>query len=72
MTVRAKFKCTQKVINEEGGSINLEVVTSGCPENDEFFKWTPAGSLHMGTINREALDQFEVGGEYYVDFTAAK
>ena len=44
MSVRAKFKVTEKEVDEHGcGDVRLEAVTSGSPENDEFFKWTPSG-----------------------------
>lgn len=67
MAVRAKFKC----IENDGENVSLEVVTSGSGENDSFFKWTPYGQLKMGTVNENAAKQFEVGKEYYLDFTPA-
>ena len=72
MSVRAKFKVTEKEVDEHGcGDVRLEAVTSGSPENDEFFKWTPSGELRMGTINGNALAQFELGDEFYVDLVKA-
>ncbi|MGO4496417.1 hypothetical protein AB4114_11025 [Paenibacillus sp. 2RAB27] len=65
--VRAKFKCTLK----EGNSVRFEVVISGSDENKEFWKYTPAGQIQMSVDNEKAQDQFEVGKEYYVDFTPA-
>lgn len=72
MAVRAKFK-VQSVTEVEGGfkSVKLFPVTSGSPENAEFFKWTPSGSIDMGTINEAAAEQFKPGQEFYVDFTPA-
>jgi hypothetical protein len=72
MPVRAKFK-VQSVTETEGGlkSVKLHPVTSGSPENAEFFKWTPCGSIDLGTINPEAAEQFKPGTEFYVDFTPA-
>ena len=69
MTVRAKFKVTEKAITEAGERIKLQPVTGGSPENESFFKWTPYGEISMGTVNSEAAKQFEVGKEYYIDFT---
>jgi hypothetical protein len=46
-------------------------VTSGSPENDAFYKYTPAGKLELSTINAEAAAGFEVGKAYYLDFTPA-
>lgn len=72
-TVRAKFK-VQSVTESEGGlkTANLSPVTSGSPENEKFFKWTPGGQIQLGTINPEAAAQFVPGRQFYVDFTAAE
>jgi hypothetical protein len=67
--VRAKFYVTEIVQTVNGGRVKMMPVTSGGPENEQFFKWTPSGSLDMGTINEEALKQFSPGQECYIDFT---
>ena len=41
-------------------------------ENTKFWKASPSGSLVLGTINEEAAGQFELGKEYYLDFSAAQ
>lgn len=41
-------------------------------ENSKFWKYTPMGSIELGTVNEEAWKQFEIGKEYYVDFTVAQ
>lgn len=71
MRVRAKFKVAS-VTETEGGqkSVKLQVVTATNPENSEFFKWTPFGTIDMGTLNAAAAEQFKPGTEMYVDFTA--
>lgn len=69
MTVRAKFKCV--VPPQQEGLVVLEVVTYGSEENKEFFRYTPFGRIELGTVNPEAFNQFEIGREYYVDFTPA-
>lgn len=69
--VRAKFKCTEKNENEGGFSIKLQPVTSGSEENLKFFRYTPWGEMHIGTINAEAAKQFKPGDEYYVDLSPA-
>ena len=72
MTIRAKFKVTNIADNGEGmKTVSLSPVCSGSPENESIFKWTPSGSISMGTINAEAAKDFEIGKEFYVDFTAA-
>lgn len=67
---RAKFTCTQVEQDENGSHAKFEPVVSGSTENEDFFKWTPWGSIEMGTINPNV--QFEEGQEYYVDFTKAE
>ena len=74
--VRAKFRVESVEPNEgdqvEGSVIKLWPVTSGSEENEKFFNLTPSGHIELGTINPEAAKQFEVGKEYYVDFTPAE
>ena len=40
-------------------------------ENSKFWEASPMGSLSLGVINEEAWKNFELGKEYYVDFTPA-
>jgi len=70
--VRAKFKCDSKEKSGDGFQLHFSAVTTGSVENDSFFKWTPSGQLSMGTINETAAAEFEVGKEYYLDFSPAK
>ena len=71
--VRCKFRCTQKVETQPGEfQIFFEAVTTGSPENENFFKWTPGGSLKMFTVSDHAAKTFEAGQEYYIDLTAAE
>lgn len=73
MAVRAKYRCT--TIDPPGGigqNIGLAVVTSGSSENESLFKWTPSGEIKLFTVNPAAAIQFELGAEYYVDFTKAE
>ncbi len=73
--VRAKFVVSkyETYLNagEELRSIHLSAVTSGSDENKQFFRWTPSGSIQIGTLNRSAWEQFPLGREVYVDFTDA-
>jgi len=66
--VRAKFQVT--AVNET--EVTLHPVTCGSEENDKFFEFTPYGAITMGVINPEAIKQFEIGKEFYVDFTPAE
>lgn len=76
MSVRAKFvvnSITRTLFGkEEGQVIKLSPVYSDSPENKEFYKWTPAGSCELGTVNPEAAKQFELGKSYYLDFSPAE
>ena len=83
--VRAKFT-VQKVertltVTEKDGkrvpielnTIVLQPVYSADPERENRKSWlySPSGELRLRTINPEVAPQFELGGEYYVDFTRA-
>lgn len=72
MSVRAKFQC-DGVTKEAGldySTIQLSPVINGSEENKRFWNYTPAGSISLSTTNESAAKQFEVGKEYYVDFTS--
>lgn len=69
MTVRAKFFVTQKEHHGNSDLIRLSAVVSGSDENKQFFYATPSGSVEMYTVNPEAGEQFNVGDEFYIDFT---
>lgn len=71
MAVRCKFKCISKTETTDGFKINLLPVTTGSKENEKFFRYTPYGSLEVGTVNPEAAAQIEVGHGYYIDITEA-
>lgn len=40
-------------------------------ENKRFWTATPNGKITMTITNAEAADTFEMGKQYYVDFTPA-
>lgn len=65
--VRAKFQVTHKAENR----VELHAVVNGSEENEQFWKYTPSGQIAIHIDNESARDQFEVGQEYYVDFTKA-
>lgn len=54
------------------GAVKLQPVTSGSDENKAFYDATPSGQLEFATINQKALEQFEVGAEYYVTIERAE
>jgi len=74
--VRAKFKCASispASWHDGADEIELYPVVGGSDnaENDAFYAATPGGKIILGTVNKAASDQFEVGKEYYVDFSPA-
>lgn len=50
------------------------VYRNGDPEheNTKFWNASPAGEIRLGTINAAAAAYFELGAEYYIDFTRAE
>ena len=68
--VRAKFQCTE--VQEVGGVVKFcTLYDDSIPEDVKFSQATPWGELEMGIDNKDALNKFEVGKSYYVDFTPA-
>lgn len=69
---RCKFKCDSKTQYANGASVKLSPVTSGSPENEQFYKWTPSGTFEIGTINDDAAAQFIPGKSYFIDISIAE
>lgn len=40
-------------------------------ENTKFWQASPNGELRLAVINEQVWDRFELGCEYYLDFTKA-
>lgn len=40
-------------------------------ENTKFWQASPSGSIMIGCANLKAAEAFELGAEYYVDFSKA-
>lgn len=77
-TVRAKFKVdsitrTKPWDASKGDlhTVKLTPVVSGSKENEAFYAATPCGSIDLSTVNQAAAKRFELGKEYFVDFTPA-
>lgn len=76
--VRAKFVCNSYETALQHGqhgksptecrTVKLSAVYDGSEENKRFFRFTPSGSISLGTLNPEAWKVFDLGGEFYVDF----
>lgn len=83
-TVRAKFYCISITkqfgggYNDEGKYVNMVVygyrfqAVTGGPgadeENKKFYASTPSGTIELQAVRD---DFFEIGKEYYLDFTPA-
>lgn len=82
MAVRAKFIVNRVERSfygygdnkKEISTVVLTPVSSQDPEseNKKFWEATPSGEVKLGTINQAAADYFELGEEYYLDFTKAE
>lgn len=79
MSIRAKFYVGEKITRASGNKdststqvIKLFPVTHGSEENELFYRYTPYGSIELGLLNEETGKKFELGKEYYIDFTLAE
>jgi hypothetical protein len=68
MSVRAKVTCEGIVGNAVTFRTVFEPDAAKDSENARFTKATPWGTIQLGIDNPAALDQFEAGKSYYVDF----
>lgn len=72
MTVRCKFRVTSKTQYDSGThNVTLLPAYANSPENKAFFEATPSGSIELNTVRQGVIEAFEIGQEYYVDFTKA-
>ena len=73
MKVRAKFYCSSMTMIPGGDKFlynyKFSAVTSGSDENKKFWKYTPSGNIELQSITD---NQFEVGKEYYLDFSLSE
>jgi hypothetical protein len=69
---RVKFKLNSITNDITGGtSLKLYPVTGGSEENKLFYKYTPYGEITLNAINENVASQFELGKDYFIDFTLA-
>lgn len=72
--VTAKFQVQQISRNKsysgtgEMQTILLTPVTSGSEENKRFYAATPSGRIELSCVNAEAVKEFDLGMEVYIDF----
>lgn len=82
MKVRAKFKVTGKISHmanvqgddgtyaeKEVGTVKLSAVYGDA--NKEWSVWTPSGEISMTINNPPVYASFQLGAEYFIDFTPA-
>lgn len=73
MAVRAKFQL-QSIAKQHWGGTQLVFYPNydtSIPEDQRFAKASPSGRFEITVDNPAALEQFELGAHYYVDFTPA-
>lgn len=70
MSVRAKFFVTEIAKTTFGGRVKLQAVCRG-KDNSQWSSATPSGHVEMSIRNELAVEFFDVGQEYFVDFTPA-
>jgi hypothetical protein len=79
--VRAKFRCTEKTQRTSASnygeakpvdSEEVRLLPVSGPGNESWSKWTPGGEIRMTINNPAAVAAFDVGKDYFVDFTAAE
>lgn len=77
MSIRAKMQLThitETVWGNQGARILKfnAVYDDTIPEDRRFQKATPSAEFTMTVDNPAALEQFKLGGKYYVDFVPAE
>lgn len=77
MSVRAKFYVLSKTeyanqhSTEQNVRVELQPVHGDTEENKKFWSYTPSGKIEMN-MKPESAEHFELGKQYYVDFTPAE
>ncbi|MEH2293827.1 hypothetical protein [Nostoc sp.] len=71
--MRAKFQVASvsRFADFDGVEVKLRPVIDDYEENKKFWKYTPQGKLEVTITNPNAVEFFEVGKEYYLDFSEA-
>jgi hypothetical protein len=68
--VRCKFTVTSKSERAAAADLTLRPVTTG-DHNLDWTRSTPSGEIKLTITRRDASDFFEVGRDFYVDFSRA-
>lgn len=72
MAIRAKLCPVQKTEIGTGDDrqVTVRLTAVGGPENMEWARWTPSATFDI-SLKGDLADRFEIGKNYYVDFTEA-
>ena len=77
-TMRAKFVVAEVTKHDNCEAIKFRAAcksdgypADGTDENNTFARFTPAADLSITITNPALLGQFEVGQQYYADFSKA-
>ena len=75
MTVQAKFwvqiiqhQSPKTQESDTVATVTMVPVYADGGKNDSWSKYTPSGKIEMCVTNPDAVDQFELGGEYLITF----
>lgn len=72
-SVRAKFQCNEVLETVGSKTARLSAVTFENQGNEDFTSYTPGGSLEIVISDTaKAAAFFEIGRQYYLDFTPAQ
>ena len=77
MSVGAKFTVASVTDYNTGTSgdtlrqVKLNAVTRGDGDPEDFWKYTPAGTLDITISYPDTAEQFVPGKSFYIDFTEA-
>ena len=81
MAIKAKFRCVEKMSRSSAspydanpsavGSEHVVLQALTGEENKEWSKWTPSGRLEMEINNPAAVEQLQVGKDYYLEISPA-
>lgn len=69
--VLAKFTVESITHYITSGEVFLKPVTGGSQENEDFWKYTPAGEIRLHIDNPAAMAVFKPGMCFYVSFMPA-
>ncbi len=76
--MRAKMRVTDVQKYDTNQNVKMVAVgksdgypEGGADENNSYARWTPSADLSISIANPALFDKFEVGRQFYLDFTEA-